>query len=270
MRTDAYSTFSQGTFLFEVGESLEPFHLHATLAADRSPVLNSMMTVQMKEVRENTAQLPKIDPSIFLRFAEFIYCGDYTAPGPECTKIQKTDLQAAYNTITPLPLPSRRKVVHKRPPDPSTVKLGEFGVFPLPSVSIKTFPTISKPCVADEGVQQDYTEAAYCHARVCVMADYLQVQVLKDLAVRKMHETLEGVIKFENKYIKNIIGVLEYCYENTTGPESSKDRLCDLMTHYVAWDFQKIMGNADFKAGLRLKIGEPFIVDICEKVSRRL
>jgi hypothetical protein len=161
-------------------------------------------------------------------------------------------------------------VAHNQPWNPHTVKLGDFGTFPLPSVAVKTFPTISEPCVADESVQQDFTEATYCHARVHVMADFLQSQVLKDLAVRKMHKTLEEVVKSGKKYIKNIISVLEYSYENTTCPEPSKDKLCDLMTHYVAWDFRKVMGNVDFKAGLGLKTGEAFMVDICEKVSRRL
>jgi hypothetical protein len=238
------------------------------------------MTVQMKEAQEKTAKLPKIDPSTFLRFAEYIYCGDYSAPAPECTEVQKTGSQAANDatgfewSTASSPLPTRRKVAHNQPWNQPwnlpTAKLGDFGAFPLPSIAVKTFPTISKPCVADGSVQQDFTEATYCHARVYVMADFLQAQALKDLAVHKMHKTLEEVIKSEKKHVKNIISVLEYSYENTTCPKSSKDKLCDLMTHYVAWDFRKVMGNADFKAGLGLKTGETFMVDICEKVSQRL
>lgn len=79
------------------------------------------------------------------------------------------------------------------------------------------------------------------------MADYFQAQGLKDLAVCKMHKTLKEIIQSEKKYVKNITSVLEFSYKNTICLDSSKDKLRDLMTHYVAWDFRKVMGNAQLR-----------------------
>ena len=244
--------------------------------ADHSPFLKSLMTGQMKEAQENTAKLPNIDPSTFFRFAEYIYRGNYNVPGPVRTEIENAGSQAVDHTTSferstaSLPPLSRRKVAYNQPFSPRIVKLGGFGAFPLPPVSVKTFPTILEPCVADESVQQDFTEAICCHARVYVMADYFQAQGLRDLAICKMHRTLKEVIQSEKKYVKNITSILEYSYRSTICLESTKDKLRDLMTHYVAWDFRKVMGNADFKAGLTSKTSDAFMVDICEKVSLRL
>jgi hypothetical protein len=180
----------------------------------------------MKEAQEKTAKLPNINPSTFVRYAEYIYCGNYNAPEPVRTEIQKAGLQAVDDTTSfkrstaSLPLPSRRKVAHNQPQNPPIVKLEDFGAFPLSPVSVKTFPTILGTCVADERVQLDFTGAIYCHARVYVMADYFQAQGLQDLAVCKMHKTLEEVIRSEKNYVKNIASVLEYSYQNTFRVES--------------------------------------------------
>jgi BTB/POZ domain len=81
-----------------VGESLEPFDLPIALVVDRSPFLKSPMTGQMKEAQEKTAKLPNLDPSTFGRFAEYIYCGNYNAPVPVRTDIQKAGIQAVDDT----------------------------------------------------------------------------------------------------------------------------------------------------------------------------
>jgi len=268
------SIFAQGTFLFRVGESQQPFYLHTALVADCSPFLKALMTGQMKEAKENTANLPEMDPLTFARFAEYIYRGNYNVPGPAQIKHEKTSLNLINNvkavqTLPSSPLPNRRKVAQNQgPPKPSIDNLGNFSTFPLASGTFKTFPSISEPILADESFQQDFTEPVHCHARVYVMADYFQAQNLKDLAIRKMHKTLEYVMQSEKRCVKNIVSVLEYSYKNTMHLESSKDKLRDLLTYYVAWNFRSVMDNEDFKASL--KTSNAFMVDICEKICLRL
>jgi BTB/POZ domain len=270
------SIFAQGTLLFQVGESQQPFHLHTALVADCSPFLKALMTGQMKEAQENTVNLPDIDALTFARFAEYIYRGNYNVPVPAKIKHKKAsldlvdDVKAVQTSASaPLSLPNRRKVAQNQgPPKPSVVKYESFSDFPLASGTFETFPSILEPFFVDKNFQQDFSELIQCHAHVYVMADYLQAQNLKDLAIRKMHKTMEYVMQSEKRCIKNIASILKYSYENTMHLESSKDRLRDLLTLYVAWDFRSVMDDEGFRASL--KTSNAFMVDISEKICLRL
>jgi len=238
------------------------------------------MTGQMKEAQENTANLPDIDPLTFARFAEYIYRGNYNVPGPAQINHEKASLGLVDNvkavqTLASAPsLPSRRKVAQNQgppkpsPPKPSVVNLESFSDFPLASDTSETFPSILEPFFVDKNFQQDFTKPIRCHAHVYVMADYFQAQNLKDLAIRKMHKTLEYVIQSEKRCVKNMVSILEYSYKNTMHLEPSKDKLCDLLTLYVAWDFRSVMDDEGFKASL--KTSNAFMVDISEKICLRL
>jgi hypothetical protein len=67
-------------FTFYVGEEEKPVVVHAAVIAATGQYFNALINGGMKESKEQSARLLDVRLDDFLRFCEFAYRGDYTAP----------------------------------------------------------------------------------------------------------------------------------------------------------------------------------------------
>jgi hypothetical protein len=84
----------------------------------------------------------------------------------------------------------------------------------------------------------DYAEAL-CHVRLYVFAEQYQINKLKDLALCKLHSTLQNTT-FRPLRVKELCDLIRLAYQNTPELKSKEEPLRSLLTHYVAWRFEEL------------------------------
>jgi hypothetical protein len=270
-------------FEFKIGQT-QSFALHTKLAADHSPFLKALMTGQMREAKEGIAIIDDVDEDTFACFAEFIYSGNYDSTDPkavsakafseECEEgpysMPSSDPERIFSTFAPLSKKNRKE-------DPKRVvkKFIEFADIPLPTYTTTPFPAIVdaaspplEPAAEESYTGYDFTDVLLRHARVYTLADRFQTQALKDLALCKMHRVLKELIVSDDWYIEDIVSLVEHTYENTADLQKGKEPLRNILAHYAACDFRRLMQHQGFREYVTK--GGPFVCDTCEKVSQRL
>jgi hypothetical protein len=273
-------------FEFKIGQT-QSFTLHTKLAADHSPFLEALITGQMREAKEGIAIIDDVDEDTFAHFAEFIYSGNYNSTEPKAVSVKacseeceegpysilsmKADPLSTFSFSTP----QRPKKTRKEDPKKVVKIFIEFADIPLPIHTATPFPTIVEaafpslePAVEGSDTKYDVTDVLLCHARVYTLADRFQTQALKDLALCKMHRVLKALIMSDDWYIEDIVSLIEYSYENTAGLQRGKEPLRNILAHYAACDFRRLMQQQGFREYVMK--GGPFVCDTCEKVSQRL
>jgi hypothetical protein len=109
----------------------------------------------------------------------------------------------------------------------------------------------------------EYTEVFLSHARVYVFGDKYDIEKLRGLALHKLHKTLQ-VFHIFHKRIGDIVELVRYSYDNTR----DTDDLRDLVTHYVACNFEDMARNESFLA--LMEGGGAFIRDITDLLLKRI
>ncbi|KAM3558524.1 hypothetical protein ARSEF4850_004561 [Beauveria asiatica] len=95
---------SSKQFKFVVGPEGQEFTVHSALVAEQSKPLHALVTNGMKESLEATVKWPHVDVATFKKFSEYLYTGDFVAPGfePIATIIAKLYTFAHYYDIQQL------------------------------------------------------------------------------------------------------------------------------------------------------------------------
>lgn len=288
-----FRVFIGGTFQFNVGPEGRTFILHSKLVSRHSSVFHALMCGHMKEAEEKQTCLSNVDEDSFARFAEFIYGGDYNADVPLIvldglefkrdnagSESPKSAEEAREESVAIPPRsyeesesggsePSHDSKKRRKRGNqiPIRKRLGSFSNFTLPSIDKVSFPEIDDPeAGSDTGLMYDYAEAL-CHVRLYVFAEQYQINKLKDLALCKLHSTLENTT-FRPLRVKELCDLIRLAYQNTPELTSKEEPLRSLLTHYVAWRFEELAPTKKFQ---ELFIDGGIIVnDLCQKVSQRL
>jgi hypothetical protein len=257
----------------------------------------------MKESQEHRTRLEYVDSDTFTRFAEFIYGGDYNTaearvvlddaevekpraesdipeaeevhlfdPPPPPEPETETSYQEALEDVVELQWPvgwtfrEQRARGGKIPIQKQLPPLASLATFSLPTNNNVSFPKIADAKIRNDALMYDYTEA-FCHVRLYAFAEQYQINDLKNLVLRKLHKVLMDTT-FHPLRTSELVQLLKLAYESTPELSSREEPLRELLTHYVAWNFEALAPMEDFQH--LLEAGGTSVIDICQKACRRL
>jgi hypothetical protein len=262
------------------------------------------MCGNMREAEEKQTCVADVDEDTFVRFAEFIYGGDYNVAKPlvvlddlaaeedssgknnaqevEAAVVEESAAQPVVEIIDVIdgaapttddawgdwgiwaPVKKKKKREIKTPVRDTLLPFADYY---LPSVDRILFLKLDDSnAEIDWDSMYDYTEAL-CHIRLYVFAERYQVDALKDLVIRKLHHVLNNTV-FHPSRISELVDLIQFAYQNTPDLEAMKEPLRSLLTHYVAWKCESLVSVKEFQQ--LLLAGGPFVNDLFQKVSLRL
>lgn len=182
----------------------------------------------MREANERCAIWADVDPETFVRFSEYAYTGDYQA-APRYTREEMGRREFLPPPITSLP-PIAKKVKKTKTSSTSDEFVGPTKNKDLWSQFKKLYPDpVPNAKPAENIPEDDFSEVFLSHARLYVLADCYDVSALKLLCLRKLRQTLERFIVYEES-IDAVVQLVCFCYEHTV----ESDDMRDLVNMYTA------------------------------------
>lgn len=80
---------------------------------------------------------------------------------------------------------------------------------------------------------EDYTEVFLSHARVYVFAEKFDIQPLKRLALKILHETLI-IFSLHPQRVNDIVALIEFVYNETCVPVKGSEPMRDMLKHLMS------------------------------------
>ncbi|KAI0388107.1 hypothetical protein F5Y04DRAFT_241675 [Hypomontagnella monticulosa] len=269
-------------FRFLVGPDKREFQMHSELVARMSKPLGTLVKGEWEEGKNGVVEWPEIDEGTFVRFCEFAYTGDYKAaksfediPTPEeeepalVSPPAIADVQDMPQVEEAMPADYEEPIAEPEPYDPwGTRKKGKKrSVFETP-------PSPPPPSKKDIMWQQfqdaignepdmrpkeepntdplaNYSEVLISHARLYALADYLNIEVLMGLCVRKLHRTLKVFNLHKGARVTDIAQLIDYAYSNTVSRDGEQDKLRSLLATYAACNIEELWSNVYFQDVLK-------------------
>lgn len=114
---------------------------------------------------------------------------------------------------------------------------------------------------------EDCAPVFLAHTRLYVFADKYGIEILKCLALDKLHETLVGYNFFNDK-CEDIVELVRFSYSNDNTPDGANDQLRDLVLQFVTVQQEKIGNSEPFL--LLLEEGGPLVRDFWLSVRKSL
>ncbi|OAA57236.1 hypothetical protein ISF_07157 [Cordyceps fumosorosea ARSEF 2679] len=137
------SILSSKPYCFLVGPQEREFFIHASLAAKKSSVLDSIVSNGLtKQEANGTAVWRHVDEDTFVRFGQYVYTGDYEGSAPsQPTTAEAPPPPVAEEKEEPEPQPLPDKVAEEKPVDfpvrePATHVELEAVVEPVPDEAV--------------------------------------------------------------------------------------------------------------------------------------
>lgn len=115
---------------------------------------------------------------------------------------------------------------------------------------------------------EDYTNIFLSHARLYVFADKYDIRSLKLLALEALQNTL-AIFTLYSERTGDIIELLRYIYGNTGESVFDVEDLRTLITHYIGFEMDTLMGDESFKE-LMVDDGGPLLGDFMRMVLKRI
>ena len=278
----------------------EPLYIHADLVSLHSKPLDRMMNGSMTEAQEGFATLEDVDKRTFVRFIEWAHKGYYTAanfsttinspPAPTSQSVEEA-VPTPQEYVLGMESPSYPEAqFYEEPAFPKKVKKGKniviksrafqevhdgLGVkgdlkegFKSRTYTVRQGFVENPSPRPNRSAQEDYTDVLLSHAQLYVFADTYDIQSLKTLALEELHATLV-VYKLYDVRTGDIIELLRYVYANTSEPQEGVDDMRSMMTQYVGYEMDTLMGAAEF-GELIIEDGGDLLRDFMRAVTTRI
>jgi hypothetical protein len=247
-----------------------PIVVHEKAFADQSPELAALMRGEMSESLAGATKWEDVDQGTFVRFAQFVYIGDYSTPKmivePDSlppsprgySHLGNTwDFAASVNEGGKIPFPAT----------PPAIPVFKTLRYPLPTPRFN-FADTYDPSVED-GPSENISEILRTHAALYVLAEKWGIDRLKKLALFKIHRTLR-LFSLDTPKLKHIIDFVRYAYsdERTPDLENTIDGLRGLICEYIAANAEFTSRDATFMA--LFEEGGPLARDLWKLVAPRV
>ena len=119
---------------------------------------------------------------------------------------------------------------------------------------------------SSQSAKENYTSIFLEHAHFYVLADKYNIKLLKTLILIKLHDTLCKFSLYE-AHFENILKLVYYTYKNTLLC-TSRNLLCELITHYIAYKVKIVTAS---EQSLKLmKKNESFTWDLLSMILKRV
>ena len=296
------SVYASAPFKFIVDG--EPLYIHADLVSLHSKPLERRMNGSMTEAQEGFATLEDVDEWTFVRFIEWAHKGYYTAPAPRSQNVEEAVPvpEEAFPETGPLAEVASAEPAEpyddfsgtslfgsRKSPSYKKGKKKEIAVDPWghevvhggwgPKKNLKE-AFKSRTDTSRRGVfgppsprpnrspQEDYTDVFLSHAQLYVFAEKYDIQALKLLALEELHATLVVYTLYDVR-TGDIIELLRHVYANTCKPQEGVDDMRSMMTQYVGYEMDTLMGAAEF-GELIIQDGGGLLQDFMRAVSTRI
>lgn len=135
--------------------------------------------------------------------------------------------------------------------------------YDVPETAFSTPPPRS-----NQGHLEDYSEVFLSHARVYVFADKYDIEPLKTLALKKLHQTL-AIYTLYPERCGDIITLISYSYKHTPDRGEGVEGLRALLTHYVGFEMATLARDEGFQT-LLMEDGGAFLGDFLSMVIKRV
>jgi hypothetical protein len=256
--------------------------VHEAAFADQSRALRALMQGTMSEGSAGQAKWEDVDINTFVRFAQFVYTGDYSIPRMIVrSSEQPLSLGTIVDVATPLPdepqknefwgsFGTHSKKAKKKSylaSTPTVVRTFSSLRFPLLK-SRSNFEDTCEPAVSD-GPSENIGEVLFIHTSLYVLAEKWGIGSLKRLTLSKIYKTLT-IIRLDLLNLDQIIDFVRYAYSNERTPdlETEMDELRELICQYLAAHAELTTRHTAFMA--LMEEGGPFARDLWKLVAPRI
>lgn len=239
------------------------------------------MQGEMSEGSAGQAKWEDVDIKTFVRFAQFVYMGDYSIPRMIVRPSEQPPSGTIVNEATPPPdepqesefwgsFGARSKKAKKKSYPASVPTLVRtFSSLRFPLLKPRSnFEDTCEPAVSD-GPSENIGEVLLIHSSLYVLADKWGIDSLKRLTLSKIYKTLT-MIRLDLPKLDQIIEFVRYAYSNerTLDLETEMDELRELICQYLAAYAELTTRHTAFLA--LMEEGGPFARDLWKLVAPRI
>jgi hypothetical protein len=249
--------------------------VHEAAFADQSRGLAALMRGEMSEGLAGEAKWEDVDKGTFVRFAQFVYIGDYSTPK---MVVKPSAPPAEIDEERPPTLPpdawsgawnfgaSTKRVGKTHIPTPPTPVFKALN-YPLPKPRFN-FADTCDPDIGD-GPSQNLGEILRIHASLYVLAEKWGIDRLKTLTLFKIHKTL-SLFSLDTPTLEHVVQFVKYAYsdERTPNLEAKMDGLRELICQYIAANAEFTSRDTTFMA--LIEEGGPLARDLWKLVAPRV
>lgn len=271
------------------------------MIASQSKALDTLINGEMEEAKNGCADFPNMTEGDFLRFCQYAYTGNYKPPpfGIDVEEEENPVLDEPPPDGLPFPTSPEPvyEPVYEPEYEPEEVEFGNYiplhrkkgrmgksaqgktagneisrrreafaGLSYSPNAPGQTF-LHSCELVKPTSRLEDCAPVFLAHACLYVFADKYGVEMLKCLALDKLHKTLLVFRFFENR-IGDVVELVRYSYCNDNTPDEGKDQLRDLVLQFITCNQNAIGGSESFLA--LLEEGGPLVRDFWVSIRKGL
>lgn len=136
------------------------------------------------------------------------------------------------------------------------------------SYTVRRGVTEIPPPRRNQNPEEDYTYVFLSHAQLYVFAEKYDIQRLKVLALEELHATL-AIYTLYPVRTGDIIALLRYVYGNTAQSNGGEEDLRNVLTSYIGYEMDTLMGDDDFR-DLMVEDGGPLLGDFMKMVKKRI
>lgn len=230
-------------FRFIVGEERAEFTLHSALVARQSDKLNALVNNEFPEARDQSVLWDSVDKATFIRFAQYVYCGDYEAEGFKVSP--STDGSKADPSAEGQNNDWGWEIAPKKEKNTPSGQARALIRFKKPKYEYEGATALE--IEENNDVTKEYSEIFLAHARLYVFADYHRIERLQQMTLHKLHQLLSA-FQLQKERKGDIVKLLRFCFPEDSKKEGCPDKLKDLIVEYVAchmyqlWDeeFQEL------------------------------
>jgi hypothetical protein len=226
----------------------------------------------MREASEGKAIIEDIEEDTFILFCQFAYTGDYTTP--DFTHVPTTELPYIADrdepVVEPEPEPEpepveevpapepepddgfdwglgARKVKKQKKPSKGILLRQKLGNLVYDTETSRTVFTARCEVRQNSNPTEDYTPVFHGHARLYVFVEKYGIDVLKTLALSKLHKTLTSFTLYAVRR-PDIVELLRYTFSNDHTPDrvGAVDDLRSLVMLYTACEVESLVHCPEF------------------------
>ena len=237
------------------------FVAHASVL-EQSDNLKAVIHGKWKDSLERKIVLEDWDAASVGRMLQWLYTGDYNAPNP------RIPFPSVENH------PQTTKSAAARSPKPFLTPLADlrFNELSLPAKRTEAEKLKSwMQRTGDVRHDLDYELTLMAHAKLYVLANYMLLPGLQAFTFERLQKLLLNMspIEMHKPVISNLVYAIEYILATTTRPESRKEPLQELITTFIALNFNQFT-DVEGEVQRLMNQNREFAEDVLDKVRANM
>lgn len=114
---------------------------------------------------------------------------------------------------------------------------------------------------------EDYTDVFLSHAQVYIFAEQFDIQPLKRLALKNLHQTL-AIFTIWPECVGDIVALTRFVYDKTSEPVNKVEPMRDMLKQYIGCEMDVLIKDVEFRD--LLEGNRELLNDFCLVVRKRI